>query len=46
MPQPTISINCLDVLIAGVVREIGAELVTRDEYFRAVDGLEVVEYAE
>jgi len=39
-------INRLDVLIAGVVREVGAELVTRDEHFRAVDGLEVVEYAE
>ena len=39
-------INRLDVLIAGVVREVGAELVTRDEHFRVVDGLEVVEYAE
>ena len=37
-------INRLDVLIAGVVREVGAELVTRDEHFRAVDALEVVEY--
>ncbi|PSP78540.1 VapC toxin family PIN domain ribonuclease [Halobacteriales archaeon QS_4_69_225] len=39
-------INRLDVLIAGVVREVGAELVTRDEGFRAVDALEVVEYAD
>ena len=39
-------INRLDVLIAGVVREVGAELVTRDKHFCAVDGLEVVEYAE
>ena len=39
-------INRLDVLIAGVVREVGAELVTRDEHFCAVDALEVVEYAE
>ena len=39
-------INRLDVLIAGVVREVGAELVTRDEGFRAVDALEVAEYAD
>ena len=39
-------INRLDVLIAGVVREVGAELVTRDKHFCAVDALEVVEYAE
>ena len=39
-------VNRLDVLIAGVVREVGAELVTRDEGFRAVDALEVVEYAD
>lgn len=39
-------INRLDVLIAGVVRNAGAELVTRDTHFRNVDGLDVVEYAD
>lgn len=33
-----------DVLIAGVARNRGAALVTRDDHFSAVDGLETVPY--
>lgn len=39
-------INRLDVLIAGVVRDVGAHLVTRDRHFEKVSGLEVIRYAD
>lgn len=34
-------INAVDMLIAGIVREAGATLVTRDRDFDRVEGLEV-----
>jgi tRNA(fMet)-specific endonuclease VapC len=34
-------INALDMLIAGVVRDAGATLVTRDSDFDSVAGLDV-----
>ncbi|AHF98303.1 twitching motility protein PilT [Halostagnicola larsenii XH-48] len=37
-------INHGDVLIAGTCRHHGAALVTRDEHFEAIDGLETVSY--
>lgn len=37
-------VNLGDVLIAGVCREAGARLVTRDEDFQCVDDLEVSTY--
>lgn len=37
-------INYADRQIAGIAREAGATLVTRDEDFRRVDGLDVVRY--
>lgn len=37
-------INLGDVLIAGVCRNVGASVVTRDGHFQHVDGLEVIEY--
>lgn len=39
-------INQLDVLIAGVVRDAGAELVTSDDHFQQVDDLSVVDYTD
>jgi tRNA(fMet)-specific endonuclease VapC len=35
-------INALDTLIAGIVREAGATLVTRDADFKRVKGMEVI----
>lgn len=37
-------VNLGDVLIAGVCRHHGADLVTRDGHFETVEGLTVVEY--
>lgn len=37
-------VNLGDVLIAGVCRQAGARLVSRDGDFDRIDGLEVVEY--
>lgn len=37
-------INLGDVLIAGVCRHHGARIVTRDEHFGRVDGLDVLGY--
>jgi tRNA(fMet)-specific endonuclease VapC len=37
-------INALDMLIAGIVREAGATLVTRDSDFDSVDGLDVEQF--
>lgn len=39
-------INQLDVLIAGVVRDVGATLVTGDDHFQQVDDLSVVDYTD
>lgn len=39
-------INPLDMLIAGVIREAGAVLVTRDSDFGRVDGLDVEQFHE
>jgi predicted nucleic acid-binding protein len=39
-------INQMDVLIAGVVRDLGAAIVTNDSHFEAVDGLDVIRYDE
>lgn len=39
-------INQMDVLIAGVTREAGGTLVTRDGDFSAVEGLAVESYVE
>lgn len=38
--------NQMDVLIAGVVREVGAAVVTSDPHFAEVDDLEVIRYDE
>jgi tRNA(fMet)-specific endonuclease VapC len=37
-------INALDVLFAGVVREAGRTIVTRDSDFERVEGLQVESY--
>lgn len=37
-------INLGDVLIAGIVREAGGTVLTRDEHFNHVDNLEVKRY--
>ncbi|MDS0475763.1 PIN domain-containing protein [Natrinema sp. 1APR25-10V2] len=37
-------INVADIMIAGVCRHHGADLVTRDGDFEAVDGLETLSY--
>lgn len=37
-------INLGDVLIAGICRDAGAQLVTRDQDFERVDGLKVATY--
>lgn len=37
-------INLGDVLIAGVCRHNGAQIVTRDEHFSRIDGLDVRSY--
>ncbi len=37
-------INVADIMIAGVCRHHGADLVTRDSDFEAVDGLETLSY--
>lgn len=34
----------MDVLIAGVAREVGAAIVTSDPHFEDVDELEVIRY--
>lgn len=39
-------INALDMLIAGIVREAGATIVTRDSDFSRVDGLQVANIDE
>lgn len=39
-----IPVNLGDVLIAGVCRHHGATLVTRDDHFERVDGLDVLHY--
>jgi predicted nucleic acid-binding protein len=39
-------IGAMDTLIAGIVREAGATLVTSDRHFRRVDALDVVDYRE
>jgi predicted nucleic acid-binding protein len=39
-------IGAMDTLIAGVVREAGATLVTADDHFERVDGVSVVDYRE
>ncbi|MFP8953848.1 PIN domain-containing protein [Natrialbaceae archaeon A-arb3/5] len=39
-------INQLDVLIAGVTREAGGTLVTRDGDFEVADGLDVIDYVD
>jgi tRNA(fMet)-specific endonuclease VapC len=36
----------MDVLIAGVVREAGGTIVTRDQDFARIDGLPVESYDE
>ena len=38
------AIGSLDTLIAGVVRDAGGSIVTRDDHFERVDGLTVVRY--
>ncbi|MDY6819050.1 MAG: type II toxin-antitoxin system VapC family toxin [Halobacteriales archaeon] len=37
-------VNLGDILIAGVCRSNGARVVTRDEDFKSINGLEVEEY--
>ncbi|WP_049915698.1 PIN domain-containing protein [Natrialba taiwanensis] len=37
-------INQMDVLIAGVTREAGGTLVTRDGDFEAINGLDTIEF--
>jgi predicted nucleic acid-binding protein len=37
-------INLADVMIAGTVREAGGSVVTRDDHFERVRGLDVVTY--
>lgn len=37
-------INLGDILIAGVCRHVGGRLVTRDDHFDRVEGVEVLEY--
>lgn len=37
-------INLGDVLVAGICRHHGASVVTRDEHFDRVDGLDVIAY--
>jgi predicted nucleic acid-binding protein len=39
-------VNRMDALIAGVVRAVGAPIVTADSHFDAVEGLDVVRYDE
>lgn len=39
-------IGALDTLIAGVVRDAGGTVVTNDEHFDRVDGLDVERYDE
>ena len=37
-------INLSDVLVAGVCRHHGADIVARDDHFERIDGLAVLEY--
>lgn len=37
-------INLADVMIAGAVREAGGTVVTRDDHFQRIDGLDVKTY--
>ena len=37
-------IGALDTLVAGIVREAGATLVTADDHFERVNGLDVHRY--
>lgn len=37
-------IGAMDTLIAGTIREVGGTLITADEHFKRVDGLEVERY--
>lgn len=37
-------INLADVMIAGAVREAGGTVVTRDDHFERIDGLDVQTY--
>jgi predicted nucleic acid-binding protein len=39
-------IGAMDTLIAGVVREAGATLVTADAHFGRVDGVDVIDYRD
>jgi len=39
-------INQMDVLIAGVAREVGAVVVTSDSQFAEIDDLDVIRYDE
>lgn len=44
LPQAGLMIGPLDTLIAGIVRNIGGTVVTRDDHFERVSGLKVVRY--
>ena len=37
-------INLGDVLIAGIVREAGGSIVTGDNHFKRIDGLDFISY--
>ncbi|ADJ16949.1 PilT protein domain protein (plasmid) [Halalkalicoccus jeotgali B3] len=39
-------INAVDMLIAGIVREAGATIVTRDSDFNRIEGLQVTNIDE
>lgn len=40
------AINEADILIAGLARESGAAIVTRDSDFESIDGLETISYTQ
>ena len=44
MSQKGISIDPVDLMIAGVVRANGEKLVTRDQDYAKISGLKVLKY--